>query len=635
DGSFNGYVSWAEKKYCSDYWTAVEKDRNIHKLAEAYYSFIGQSAPGDITTALKRSFEKRMRLLSTTNFGMATPFLAKNREHVVETITHSMESLTKPVVADIKKGAKGIIAKQAINTNDGYEYVTSLLLLQQDTAPFVFKLPMELPQGYTYYMQSKDMLTPVNMFSSNGVSTIFIGRQPLHSGVYHIVRTQPGTKHYAAEATDTMIKNNTITVTVDNGFIQGVEAHGSTILNKMSLIPWIAYNGQDYRPEKITASVLSDGKNGVAAVALRGEIALPENVTRGYFDYTIYLVDDIDMLFVEGTITYPDTPRTTIFKPGMPALARIYDERWQQVIPCPLFAAMTATKDIPFTVIKKNYFGVEDTYKIDYFKHSKENLRLANVNNHITAGYVAVTNSKEFIAVAKDNEVLSNFAFCPLKIDYGMVKGFTVSLNPFGTFFGRQYFQPTWGNGQGFKSAILNGDQYHSGACTYSGTTQRFSLAIAHGRGALQQSVKAQLQSFAHQPFIVAMNEVTPVQQKQKLQSPKGVVALYNNGGVYINFEKVDGAAGYNIYCGNKDALKKIGVTSNTSFFAKNNWDGKPFVEGNTYVAAVSAYDDNGNVNKVPVTYTFVAKPVKESLDLPLTLQLKILYHCLVAQLRW
>ncbi len=52
------------------------------------------------------------------------------------------------------------------------------------------------------------MLTPVNVFSSNGVSTIFTGGQPLHSGVYHIVRTQPDTKHYATEAADTMIKKN-------------------------------------------------------------------------------------------------------------------------------------------------------------------------------------------------------------------------------------------------------------------------------------------------------------------------------------------------------------------------------------------------------------------------------------------
>lgn len=35
DGSFNGYVSWAEKKYCSDYWQAVENDRSTHKMVNA------------------------------------------------------------------------------------------------------------------------------------------------------------------------------------------------------------------------------------------------------------------------------------------------------------------------------------------------------------------------------------------------------------------------------------------------------------------------------------------------------------------------------------------------------------------------------------------------------------------------
>jgi hypothetical protein len=46
------------------------------------------------------------------------------------------------------------------------------------------------------------------------------------------------------------------------------------------------YNDRDYRPKKITASVVSDGKNGVAAVALRGEIAL-QKMYRRIFDYTI------------------------------------------------------------------------------------------------------------------------------------------------------------------------------------------------------------------------------------------------------------------------------------------------------------------------------------------------------------
>jgi hypothetical protein len=40
-GMFHGQ----RKNICSDYWTAVEKDRTIHKLAEAYYSFIGHRYP--------------------------------------------------------------------------------------------------------------------------------------------------------------------------------------------------------------------------------------------------------------------------------------------------------------------------------------------------------------------------------------------------------------------------------------------------------------------------------------------------------------------------------------------------------------------------------------------------------------
>ncbi len=151
---------------------------------------------------------------------------------------------------------------------------------------------------------------------------------------------------------------------------------------------------------------------------MSGTVALPQNITPGHFEYVIALVDGVDMIFVDGIITYPDTPRTKIFKPGMPQLARIYDPAWQQVAPCPLYPVMRATKGQPFTVLKRNYLGVESQYTIDYFKHSRKNLDLANVNNHITAEYVAITNGKECIAVAKDNATLSNFAFCPLQVQH-------------------------------------------------------------------------------------------------------------------------------------------------------------------------------------------------------------------------
>ncbi|MCX8124568.1 MAG: hypothetical protein N3F66_10455 [Spirochaetes bacterium] len=102
-GSFNGNVSWAEKKYCSDYWTAVEKDRSIHQLVKSMYAYLKKDIPADMTKSLQQSFEKRMRPLSTTNFGVATPFLAKNREHVVEDIMSDLHLLTAHVVESIKK----------------------------------------------------------------------------------------------------------------------------------------------------------------------------------------------------------------------------------------------------------------------------------------------------------------------------------------------------------------------------------------------------------------------------------------------------------------------------------------------------------------------------------------------------
>ena len=637
DGSFNGYVSWAEKKYCSDYWTQVEKDRHIHGFVQSFYTFLQKPVPFDVVAALKKSFEKRMRLLSTTNFGMATPFLAKNREHVVDDLIQHMQSITEPVVRDIKAYVQ-TLCRQDTKVQDfkNYEYVNSLLLLKQNTDNFVVTIYDELPQGYDYFLKYKDTVLPAFVFSHDGMSRIFVKNKIPSDGVYHIIRAPHGQKQYSTQATSKVLKNSTIVVSFDDGFINSVEANGKRVLEANSFIPWIEYNGRNYRPEIITTQILHDGTNGVAAIKLSGQISLPDNISAGNFEYCIYLVDGIDMIFIDGTINYPDTPRTKIFKPGIPQLSRIYDPSWQQVAPCPLYASMRASTKQPFTVLKRNYLGVDSQYTIDYFKHSCKNYDLANVNNHITAEYVAVTNGTDCIAVAKDNATLSNFAFCPLQINHGFFKGFTVSMNPFGTFFGRQYYQPTWGKGRGFEAAILNGDQYHSGACTYSGTTQRFALAVAFSSISLPQTLKALLISYANQPFVIMLHESQKKNGIPPLQPPKGVFALYRDGGVYINFEKADGAASYIIHCGDtKDTLAASGRTKDTSLFIREYANGKTFVQGNMYYIAVQSVDARGKASKPSAVYAFVAKEIKEDLDLPITLQLKIMLDTIIAKLRW
>jgi hypothetical protein len=517
-----------------------------------------------------------------------------------------------------------------------YEYVNSVLLLKQNDAHFVFTVPMEMPQGYAYYLKTVDSLIPVQVMSHEGVSRIFAMQQKFADGVYHIVRTEPKKKQYATAANDTILRNGTIQIRFRNGFVQSVEAHGTPFLMEKSFAPWIFYGGRDYRSEAVHATVVSDGGNGVAAIKLSGEINLPENVSKGYFDYYLYLVDGIDIIFVEGSITYPDTPRTTIFKPGIPALARLYDPKWQQVAPCPLYPAMRATEQKPFYVIRRNYLGVTSEYLIDYFKHSSENRNLANINNHIAAEYVAVSNGTQCVAVARDNAVLSNFAFCPLQMTHSIFKGFSISMNPFGTFFGKQYYQPTWGNGQGFKAAILNGDQYHSGACTYSGATQRFALAVAYDDGSLSQSTKDQLIAYANQPFVVPLREEVLPSKEVIIQPPKGVLALYRDGGVYVNFEKEENAASYTIVCSDKKAnISSAYTTKETSLFIKECAKGNAFAPNARYSVSVQSVDAQGKLSASSPVYELTAKEIKGDMALPITLQLQIIFHTIVSKLKW
>ncbi len=232
----------------------------------------------------------------------------------------------------------------------------------------------------------------------------------------------------------------------DKGHVVNVVSGQVNRLDADSLLPAVNYAGKWYRPDKLEPTVESDGSNGVAALHLNGSFSLPaQGVVGGAVDYRLVLVEGVPAVFIDANVTFPDTPRNDIFKPDNAALSRRYDSSWQEVAPAEINFAQGATKDTPFKVIKRNFMGVESSYLIDYFKQSPQDLALANVNNHITAEYVAVAGEKGGLAVAMDTSKLSNFAFCPLKVDYDPSAGFSLKLNPFGTYFGKQYIQPDLG----------------------------------------------------------------------------------------------------------------------------------------------------------------------------------------------
>ena len=66
DGNLSGYMSWSEKPFNRLIWTRLERARAMARLAER-----DSASP---------SFETRVRLLSTTHFGLASPVMNVTRE---------------------------------------------------------------------------------------------------------------------------------------------------------------------------------------------------------------------------------------------------------------------------------------------------------------------------------------------------------------------------------------------------------------------------------------------------------------------------------------------------------------------------------------------------------------------------
>ncbi len=130
-----------------------------------------------------------------------------------------------------------------------------------------------------------------------------------------------------------------------------------------------------------------------------------------------------------------------------------------------------------------------------------------SANNQITHAWVAVSDGERGLLVAQSADAASGMAFCPLRTrrQGGVLR---VRLNPFGTYWGKQYRYATADTGLGnlLATTFSASDHIKSYAPSYNGRVQEFSLLIAPYQGdappdALQHAAEA----FAY-PYLV-LNE--------------------------------------------------------------------------------------------------------------------------------
>ncbi len=650
DGSFNGYNSWSEKAYVHDYWTRLEHGRRNQRLQEEISEQFNLISP-DTQQVAEKAYEARIRLLSTTNYGMATPYLAKARERVVEDLIEQVDSYSEEVLEQTFEAFRDSIdsgsSKSEEQNHLGQVLVTRDPLGADQGEGLFLKLPgsgnhENISKAVLKWGDNKEIPARVISSNSDELNLFVSSLSDLESGLYDLYNDHSENEKSSVTANTTILENESIRLEFSADHrIMGLWANGEKQLEQDSLLPMIKYKNRVIHLANPELTVINPGDNGAATIRLSGtfDIPLVDDTKPGFIDYYFTLVEKLPYLYVSGQIHYPETPRVDLIKSDKPSLARLVDKSWIEVAPLELNLSHRASRNKPFRVLKRNYLGVDSHYDIDYFRHSPQNLNLDNINQHITAEYLGVSNHENGFAIGIDTTVSSNFAFCPLKMKHEQKdQSFSLKLNPFGTYFGRQYYQPTWSNGQGFRAAFITGEQYASAGPTYNGHCNTFSIMLSFFKGdSLPTAQQNDLLNFAHPPYSRFLQEkAEPAKTDTPLQIPEGFFALYGDEGVYFHWEKVTGAETYKIKCGKKSGEFLADFeTADTMLHSKSLGEEGPFVLGETYYAVIEAEgDDDCSSGQSPeIRFTAVAPPAKSGPGVPLRLQLKILFSSLRARL--
>jgi hypothetical protein len=688
DGSFNGYHSWAEKAAASDYWTRILRNRRACETARRVAAMAAAAAaaggsPPKPDPLLDAAFALRLRALATTNFGLASPFLARQREQAMADLLTRLDEVSDRLDRYAADLAQRLIDRTAVPSvpPPGAQLLEAFVHLNP-SHPGVgggdllldLSLPSEAVENGPYLiLDVQGHRIPATLTQKKAatkgprtaVTLKVAADQAMPDGIYHLYQTGgeepemvPDKGGAYADADAGILKNKTISVHFNaRGLVESVTRDGMPLLEAGSLIPYLIHQGKRLSPERLQLTVVADGKEGAAVVRLYGPWEGPPGSTRahGWVDYRLRLEPGLPYLFVEGALRYPDTLRRQLIQADKPMLARKIDAGWEAVAPLELRFAPRAHRRAPFTIHKRNFLGEEGAYAVDYFRHAARNLNVASVNNHITAAYAAVSTAHSGMAVAMNPAVKANFAFCPFQMVHAPETGsLAIRANPFGTYDGRQILPPTRGNRQGYEAVLLSAPQLQSAAPTYNGHHERFEVMIAFfdaaaeaprpvtSVGAVNSSgvsippaLKADLMAYAERPLTLGtLRRHPPSPAAPADLSPGGFLALPHEGGVVFHWEtggRTDTT--YRLRCrAAAGTEEKLFTTDGTSLFVQR--EALERSEG-FYSATVEALDPgSGAIHRTPEIRFRFSAPVASTYEIPLDFKAKVFWANLSVWIR-
>jgi hypothetical protein len=474
DGGYDGNYSWAEKCASIRAWTLLEQSRLASLRAATLAKRANLNLDTKLWDGMDSSFFQRLIGLTTTHFGMSTPIINEERQNKAFAILGKSLELAE-------EAEREATSKLQEKTPALYDFEIYPTPPARDVTPTPARVPVSLPivlpagvTGIKAEDGTRVSLTDLTPLPDGRISARLRFESKPGAGTSSRIRIQASAATPAPSVRHLQNKFLDVHFSESHG-IESLTYNCEVIGAENFLRPFVTYDKKTFNASEYEFLSL-DGEtwDGLNRVRLKTKIPMGEFASE--LTYTFTLFDELPFLLVDVDVRYALTPKRQVIHNLTQKLRRLMDLRWVETAPFQLTPTLTAPT---LRVWKHNYMGITSFYDLNYGQINPKSRELDSFNHQVTAGWVAVSNGAHGFLVGEDAQTLSSMAFCPMRLREHNGQQ-TVSLNPFGSYYGRQFdYSHLGGNGNG--TGIM---QAFSGALapngpSFNGETLRFSLMLA------------------------------------------------------------------------------------------------------------------------------------------------------------
>lgn len=523
NGSFDGLSNWAEKRSSQKLWTGIERSRILELQTRA---LMGCPEPDqkDLESLLAEAYEQRIQSLSTRHFGLSSPVVNTARLKIAADLvkTSVEKASTAFSFATDRYPKKPASPDQLILMN--YKKGMDSNSVKLESSPFKGLIRIELDRSVDDVQlvggtSGEERPVPVSVIDTPGKEQsgtkemLFVesfDASEEKQFQLHLMSTQAATSERdEKEGSSGTIANDQLSIEFDeDNQVCDLRFEGEDEWKNITFNSAVTYNKRTVESLSWKETAVSQAgddrirvKRMSTGLQLDGSKDDKVEITRQFL-----LAPGLPYLFTDVYVEYPTTPSYKYNRDRSSRLDQAWDSRWSEVMPFEIKPYLFGDRHNPLKIWKHNFAGHVSYYELNYAYFSK-NRELDSFNNHITHGWVAVSDGEKGILIAQASSIQGSMAFCPMRLKR-CGSQLEIHMNPFGSYYGRQWHYGTAHTGLGKLSAFMTSCHLDPLAPSYNGTKQRFSLMIAPYNGdEPPREIRNDALAFAYPPIVLSNSD--------------------------------------------------------------------------------------------------------------------------------